>query len=68
MMTMLNRIMYMGHVEQDVKNFQARANKLGISFKIFHTTHKMVFLKLLIICYVFLIYFSACRSRSERLF
>jgi hypothetical protein len=42
MMTMLNRIMYMGPVEQQVDHFQARAQKLGISFKIFHTSHTMV--------------------------
>jgi len=42
MMTMLNRIRYMGPVEQEVEHFNERARRLGISFKVFHTTRGMV--------------------------
>lgn len=41
MMTMLNRFLYMGPVEQEVRSFRKRATKRGLSFKVFHTTHNM---------------------------
>jgi len=41
MMTMLNRFLYMGPVEQQVRAFRRRASKRGLSFKVFHTTRNM---------------------------